>query len=127
YNTVKGSLIDEEEEDDAPEIDFSDIEFYSENTAKVYDVDSSYIDKLLETYSANNKNIRDDIENAMQKLGKKEIVKEVYRAILNAIDTSEIDDEEDIFIVKRQFFTEAQNKAVNDFANTWFVDKEALH
>src|SRR5699024_9130939 len=127
YNTVKGSLIDEEEDEDAPDVDFSDIEFYGDNVAKVYDVDSSYIDKLLETYSPNNENIRDDIENALQKLEKHEIVKEVYRAILDAIDTGEVDDEEDIFVVKRTFFTDAQNKVVQNFADAWFVDKEELH
>ncbi|MEC5425293.1 HsdR family type I site-specific deoxyribonuclease [Virgibacillus sp. C22-A2] len=127
YTTVKGSLIDEEEDSDQPDVDFSDIEFYGENAVKIYDVDSSYIDKLLETYSANNKNIRDDIENALQKLEKKEIVKEVYRAILNAIDVGEVDEDEDIFIVKRTYFTDAQNRAISNFANTWFVDKEALH
>lgn len=126
YHTVKGSLIDEEETGEE-EVDFSDIEFYGENAVKMYDVDSSYIDKLLETYSANNKNIRDDIENALQKLEKKEIVKEVYRAILNAIDAGEVAEEEDIFIVKRAFFTDAQNRVIEDFANTWFVDEDALH
>lgn len=126
YNTVKGSLI-EVDDGGRGEVDFSDIEFYGENAVKIYDVDSSYIDKLLETYSANNKNIRDDIENALQKLEKKEIVKDVYRAILNAIDDEEVAADEDIFIVKRAYFTDAQNKAIVDFANTWFVDKETLH
>jgi len=78
-------------------------------------------------YSANNQNIRDDIENALQKLEKEEIVKNVYRAILNAIDNEEVEEDEDIFIVKRAFFTEQKNNAIEDFANTWFVDKDALH
>ncbi|MUV38169.1 Type I site-specific deoxyribonuclease [Lentibacillus sp. JNUCC-1] len=127
YNTVKGSLIDDEDSGDEPDVDFSDIEFYGANAAKIYDVDATYIDKLLETYSANNKNIRDDIENALQKLEKTEIVKNVYRYILNAIDNEEVDKDEDIFIVKRAFFTERKNKAIEDFANTWFVDKDELH
>ncbi|MGP4039561.1 type I restriction endonuclease subunit R [Gracilibacillus sp. D59] len=126
YNTVKGSLMDDEESGE-PDVDFSDIEFHGENSAKIYDIDATYIDKLLETYSANNKNIRDDIEKALQKLEKAEIVKNVYRAILNAIDNKEVDEEEDIFIVKRAFFTEEKNNAVEDFANTWFVEKDALH
>ncbi len=126
YNTVKGSLM-EDEESAEPEVDFSDIEFHGENSAKIYDIDATYIDKLLETYSANNKNIRDDIENALQKLEKAEIVKNVYRAILNAIDNKEVDEDEDIFIVKRAFFTEEKNKAIENFANTWFVEKDALH
>ncbi|GAF66061.1 type I restriction-modification system restriction subunit [Bacillus sp. TS-2] len=128
YNTIKGSLIDDEGGDGAEEEpDFSDIEFYGENTIKIYDIDSTYIDRLLGTYSANNKNIREEIEKALQKLKKAQIVKDVYRAILNAIDKKEVDAEEDIFIVKRRFFTESYNKAIEEFANTWFVDEGELH
>lgn len=126
YNTVKGSLVDEGGRDGQGP-DFSDIEFYGENTIKIYDIDSAYIDQLLGTYSANNQNIRDEIEKALQKLKKSEIVKDVYRAILNAIDTKEIDPKEDIFVVKRRFFTESYNKAIEEFANTWFVEKDELH
>ncbi|OAB41794.1 type I restriction endonuclease subunit R [Paenibacillus antarcticus] len=125
YNTVKGSLVDEGDNPEGP--NFSDIEFYGENAIKIYDIDSTYIDRLLETYSANNQNIRDEIEKALQKLKKSEIVKEVYRAILNAIDTKEIDSEEDTFVVKRRFFTESYNQAIEEFANTWFVDERELH
>jgi type I restriction enzyme, R subunit len=126
YNTVKGSLVDEGGSD-GPGPDFSDIEFYGENAIKVYDIDSAYINRLLETYSANNQSIRDEIENALQKLKKSEIVKDVYRSILNAIDNKEIDSEEDILIVKRRFFTESYNKEIEEFANTWFVDEGELH
>ncbi|MCY9514051.1 type I restriction endonuclease subunit R [Paenibacillus apiarius] len=125
YNTVKGSLVDEGGDGSDP--DFSDIEFYGENAIKIYDIDSTYIDRLLGTYSANNQNIRVEIEKALQKLKKSEIVKEVYRAILNAIDTKEIDSEEDIFVVKRRFFTKARNKAIKEFAKTWFVEENELH
>lgn len=126
YNTVKGSLEDERNQD-GPEPDFSDIEFYGENAVKIYDIDSTYIDRLLETYSANNQNIRGEIENALQKLKKSEIVKDVYGSMLNAIDTKEIDPEEDILAVKRSFFTKARDKAINEFANTWFVEEDELH
>ena len=51
----------------------------------------------------------------------------MYRAILNAIDTKEIDSEEDILVVKRRFFTESYNKAIEEFANTWFVEENELH
>lgn len=126
YNTVKGSLVDEGVSD-GPKPDFSGIEFYGENAIKLYDVDSTYIDHLLGTYSANNQNIRFDIEKALQKLKKSDIVKEVYRAILNAIDNEEIEADEDIFVVKRQFFTQSYNQAIEDFANTWYVDQRELH
>ncbi|SIS05807.1 type I restriction endonuclease subunit R [Bacillus velezensis] len=126
YNTIKGSLIDEERQD-GPEPDFSDIEFYGENTVKIYDIDSTYIDRLLETYSANNQNIRNEIESALQKLEKSDIVKDVYREMLNAIDTKNVDEEEDILVVKRSFFTKARDKAIHEFANTWFVEEDELH
>lgn len=126
YNTIKGSLVDEEE-GDGPEPDFSEIEFYGENATKIYDIDSTYIDRLLGTYSANNQSIRDEIEKALQKLEKSEVVKEVYRAILNAIDGKEIDLEEDILVVKRSFFTKSRNQAIEEFANAWFVKETELH
>jgi type I restriction enzyme, R subunit len=125
YNTVKGSLV--EEGGDGTNPDFSGIEFYGENAIKIYDIDSTYIDRLLETYSANNQGIRDEIEKALQKLNKSEIVKNVYHTILNGIDTEKIDIKEDIFAVKRRFFTESYNKAIKDFANTWFVEENELH
>ncbi|MEC1599607.1 HsdR family type I site-specific deoxyribonuclease [Bacillus spizizenii] len=126
YNTIKGSLIDEEDQDGA-EPDFSDIEFYGENAVKIYDIDSTYIDRLLETYSANNQNIRDEIESALQKLEKSVIVKDVYREMLNAIDTKKVDEEEDILVVKRRFFTKERSQAVREFANTWFVAEDELY
>ncbi|PEX06574.1 deoxyribonuclease [Priestia megaterium] len=126
YNTVKGSLVDEGDQG-GPGPDFSAIEFYGENAIKIYDIDSTYIDRLLGTYSANNQNIRDEIEKALQKLKKSEIVKGVYRAILNAIDNKVIDSEEDIFVVKRRFFTEFHDKTIEEFASIWFVEKDELH
>ncbi|WP_410470892.1 type I restriction endonuclease subunit R, EcoR124 family, partial [Enterococcus faecium] len=56
YETVKGSLIEEEPEKEGE--DFSTIEFYSENTTKLYDIDSTYIDQLLGTYAANSSDAR---------------------------------------------------------------------
>ncbi|MCY8361230.1 HsdR family type I site-specific deoxyribonuclease [Bacillus spizizenii] len=126
YHTIKGSLIDEEDQD-GPEPDFSDIEFYGENAVKIYDIDSTYIDRLLETYSANNQNIRDEIESALQKLEKSDIVKDVYREMLNAIDTKKVDEEEDILVVRRRFFTKERSQAVREFANTWFVAEDELY
>ncbi|TYS89960.1 type I restriction endonuclease subunit R [Rossellomorea aquimaris] len=125
YNTVKGSLVEEGGDGENP--DFSGIEFYGENAIKIYDIDSTYIDRLLETYSANNQGIRDEIEKALQKLNKSDIVKNVYHTILNGIDSKEIDIKEDIFAVKRRFFTHSYHKAIEDFANTWFVEENELH
>ena len=127
YNTIKGSLIGPGPIDPNPPTGLSEIEFYSDNPIKLYDIDSTYIDQLLNTYSAHNKNVRDDIEKAMQKLNKSEIVREVYRAILNDIDSKKVDPEEDIFALKRHYFTIAKNTKVADFANSWFVSVTQLH
>ncbi len=99
----------------------------AKNAIKVYDIDSMYIDRLLDTYSANDQGIRDEIENALQKLKKSENVKQVYREILNAIDDKEIDPDEDIFAVKRRYFTEAHDQVIGNFANTWYVAENELH
>lgn len=124
YNTVKGSipLIDPERE-----IDLSGIEFFGENNTKLYDIDSTYIDRLLDTYSANDQNVRDEIENALQKLNKSEYVKEVYRSILNAMDRNELDISEDVFVVKRRFFTNSRDGVIKSFANEWFVSENELY
>ncbi|MBJ7951215.1 type I restriction endonuclease subunit R, EcoR124 family [Bacillus cereus] len=127
YNTIKGSLVEKEEKDLESTADFSGIEFYGENTIKLYDIDSTYIDRLLGTYSANNQDIRAEIEKALQKLNKTECVKEVYHAILNAMDAEELDENEDIFIVKRHYFTQARDKTIKEFAKEWFVSENELH
>jgi len=129
YNTVKGSLIDETEPEgpDEPEPDFSGIEFFGENAIKIYDIDSTYIDRLLETYAANNQDIRDEIEKALQKLNKSDVVKNVYNDILNAIDTKEVDADEDILAVKRRYFTKAYDNSIEELSNTWFVKESELH
>lgn len=125
YNTIKGSLIGNGSDETGA--DFSGIEFFGDNVIKSYDIDSTYIDRLLGTYSANNRDIRDEIEKALQKMKKSENVKDVYRTILNAIDSKEIDPEEDIFVVKRRFFTHERDKVLHDFADIWFVSLDELH
>jgi type I restriction enzyme R subunit len=127
YHTIKGSLVEPGPIDPIPPTGLSEIEFYSDNPIKLYDIDSTYIDQLLNTYSAHNKNVRDDIEKAMQKLNKSEIVREVYRSILNDIDSKKVDPEEDIFALKRRYFTTAQDLAIEEFANSWFVSENELH
>ncbi|MEJ9171670.1 HsdR family type I site-specific deoxyribonuclease [Bacillus cereus] len=127
YNTIKGSLVEKEEKDLESTADFSGIEFYGENSIKLYDIDSTYIDRLLGTYSANNQDVRAEIEKALQKLNKTECVKEVYHAILNAMDAEELDENEDIFIVKRHYFTQARDKTIKEFAKEWFVSENELH
>lgn len=125
YQTVKGSLVDEGA-DGGEKTDLSSIEFYSDNSIKLYDIDSSYIDQLLGTYAANSSDVREEIEKALKKLNKAECVKDVYRQILNAFDEEQIDPNEDIFVVKRHYFNEAIDQIVGQFAEDWFVSGDEL-
>jgi len=127
YNTIKGSLALETDDDDGDVPDISEIEFFGNDTAKIYDIDTAYINQLLGTYAAHNTTIREDIEKAFQKLNKAEIVKDVYRSILNDIDNGVVDKEEDIFSVKRQYFNTRRNEIIEEFAETWFVNPDQLY
>ncbi len=124
YNTIKGSLIDDS--DGKEPVDLSDIEFYGNDTLKLYDIDAAYIDQLLGNYLANDSGLREEIEKALQKLNKSEEVRNVYRAILNAVDTGVINKEDDIFVVKRKFFTDAVTAEIDAFADEWFVKASEL-
>lgn len=126
YETIKATVIEEKDED--PEtLDLSEIEFYGNHQAKTYDIDTTYINQLLTTYSANNKNIRDEIEQALQKLNKEEAVREVYRSILHGIDTGEVNEKTDRFTVKRDYFTKAKDHAIKQFSFTWCVSEDELY
>lgn len=124
YNTIKGSLIDDSDCKDP--IDLSDIEFYGNDTLKLYDIDAAYIDQLLGNYLANDSGLREEIEKALQKLNKSEEVRNVYRAILNAVDTGVINKEDDIFVVKRKFFSDAVTAEIDAFADEWFIKASEL-
>lgn len=126
YETVKGSLVEIEEALADTSNDFTEIEFYEEDSVMRYDIDSAYIDHLLGNYSVNNTDIRADIERALQKLNKSNLIKGVYRAILDAIDVGEISEDADIFEVKRQFFTDKINTTIHEFAAKWIVSEEEL-
>lgn len=126
YETVKGSLMEIEEESDVTDEDFSEITFYSDASVKLYDIDSAYIDQLLGTYAANSSDVREELEKALQKLNKTEQVKDVYRSILTAIDQHQVPENEDIFSLKRHFFTQERNQQILAFAHEWFVSEEEL-
>lgn len=134
YMNVKQSLIideegdeDEEENEGNEKPDLSEINFYSDSQANLYDIDSLYIDQLLGSYEANSTTVREEIENALAKLNKPESVRKVYRSILDAMDKETSDVRDDIFSIKREYFTEAKNDAIYKFSRYWCVSEEELH
>nr|MBY3667987.1 type I restriction endonuclease subunit R [Enterococcus faecium] len=76
---------------------------------------------------ANSSDAREEIEKALAKLNKTEGVKEVYRQILNAFDVGTLDSNEDIFVIKRRYFTQASDDLIHVFSNEWFVSEKELH
>ena len=123
YETVKGS-IKTEGRIDGP--DLTGIEFYSEFGVKKYDIDSAYIHKLLASYAPNNKDIRQEIEKALTKLNKSEAVKDVYRVILNDIDSGKVESTEDPQNVKERYFSKAYDNYIQQFASEWCVAEDEL-
>lgn len=110
-----------------PELDISDIEFFSDGNNKIYNIDSAYIDQLLGNYRANNTDVRHEIENALKKLNKSEVVKEVYQKILDQIDKHPEEQYSDIFSLKRKHFTNTKNQIISDFAKEWKLGEYELH
>lgn len=125
YHTIKASLMLEETEKKEP-MDLGGVEFYSDIASTIYDVDSAYITKLLGLYAPYNSSVREDIEKAMDKLNKSEFIKNIYRAILNDIDSGIIKPDDDTHAVKRYYFSEARDSTISLFAQEWCVSEDEL-
>lgn len=78
---------------------------------------------MLGTYSANNQDIRAEIEKALQKLNKAECVKEVYHAILNAMDAEELDENEDILWSKDTTSSKQEIRQLKSFPKNGLSQK----
>ncbi|WP_462400125.1 type I restriction endonuclease subunit R [Lacticaseibacillus pantheris] len=124
YSTLRGSIMNE-----GPEIpdNISDISFYDNNVVNDYNIDSAFIDRLLGTYSANNEDTRNQIEEAMKKMNKSETVRSVYRQILNDIDSGVISSDDDIFVIKRHYFDNAADQEIDNFSREWCIPNSELH
>lgn len=127
YETVKGhlkTLINRPEDMDTL---LNEIEFFADENNKMYNIDSSYIDQLLGNYQPDNASIRDEIEKALQKLNKPENVRMVYQNILDEIDREKGDVKEDIFSLKRDFFTREKEQIIAEFAEEYKAGVYELH
>lgn len=82
---------------------------------------------MLDSYSANSKDIREEIEQALKIMNKSEIVRSVYQVVLDDIDSGKIVPDEDILVVKRHYFTAERDRHIHDFSKQWFVSESELH
>ena len=122
YNTIKASLSPDDKNEPGIEL----IDFFDSSTVQTYTVDKSYIDALLKEYEPNSQDTRVKIENALTKLNKSELVRKIYKQILDDIDTQVIKKDSNFLQLKREYFTDKYDSVVEDFSKTWCVSIDEL-
>ena len=122
YNTIKASLSPDDKNEPGIEL----IDFFDSSTVQTYTVDKGYIDALLKEYEPNSQDTRVKIENALTKLNKSELVRKIYKQILDDIDTQVIKKDSNFLQLKREYFTDKYDSVVEDFSNTWCVSIDEL-
>ena len=122
YNTIKASLNPDDKNEPGIEL----IDFFDSSTVQTYTVDKSYIDALLKEYEPNSQDTRVKIENALTKLNKSELVRKIYKQILDDIDAQVIKKDSNFLQLKRDYFTDKYDSVVEDFSKTWCVSIDEL-
>ena len=122
YNTIKASLNPDDKNEPGIEL----IDFFDSNTVQTYTVDKSYIDALLKEYEPNSQDTRVKIETALTKLNKSELVRKIYKQILDDIDAQVIKKDSNFLQLKRNYFTDKYDSVVEAFSKTWCVSIDEL-
>ena len=122
YNTIKASLSPDDKNEPGIEL----IDFFDSSTVQTYTVDKGYIDALLKEYEPNSQDTRVKIENALTKLNKSELVRKIYKQILDDIDAQVIKKDSNFLQLKRDYFTDKYDSVVEDFSKTWCVSIDEL-
>lgn len=122
YNTIKASLNPDDKNEPGIEL----IDFFDSSTVQTYTVDKSYIDALLKEYEPNSQDTRVKIEKALTKLNKSELVRKIYKQILDDIDAQVIKKDSNFLQLKREYFTDRYDSVVENFSNTWCVSIDEL-
>ena len=122
YNTIKASLSPDDKNEPGIEL----IDFFDSSTVQTYTVDKGYIDALLKEYEPNSQDTRVKIENALTKLNKSELVRKIYKQILDDIDAQVIKKDSNFLQLKRDYFTDKYDSVVEAFSKTWCVSIDEL-
>ena len=122
YNTIKASLSPDDKNEPGIEL----IDFFDSNTVQTYTVDKSYIDALLKEYEPNSQDTRVKIENALTKLNKSDLVRKIYKQILDDIDSQVIKKDSNFLQLKREYFTDKYDSVVENFSKMWCVSIDEL-
>ena len=122
YNTIKASLSPDDKNEPGIEL----IDFFDSSTVQTYTVDKGYIDALLKEYEPNSQDTRVKLENALTKLNKSELVRKIYKQILDDIDAQVIKKDSNFLQLKRDYFTDKYDSVVEAFSKTWCVSIHEL-
>lgn len=122
YNTIKALLSPDDKNEPGIEL----IDFFDSSTVQTYTVDKGYIDALLKEYEPNSQDTRVKIENALTKLNKSELVRKIYKQILDDIDAQVIKKDSNFLQLKRDYFTDKYDSVVEAFSKTWCVSIHEL-
>lgn len=122
YNTIKASLSPDDKNEPGIEL----IDFFDSSTVQTYTVDKSYIDALLREYEPNSQDTRVKIETALTKLNKSELVRRIYKQILDDIDAQVIKKDSNFLQLKRDYFTDKYDSVVDTFSKKWCVSIDEL-
>lgn len=124
YNTIKGSLVDTEAESEVPE--FQDINFYSDNTSHVYNVDSAFINQLLGNISEGDYNAANEFIEMLRNNNIPETVIQKYDETISEFFKVNKYSAKDIFMIKHQVFNQEIDNRVEELADEFFVSKHQL-
>ena len=80
----------------------------------------------MKEYEPNSQDTRVKIENALTKLNKSELVRKIYKQILDDIDAQVIKKDSNFLQLKRDYFTDKYDSVVEDFSKTWCVSIDEL-
>ena len=80
----------------------------------------------MKEYEPNSQDTRVKIENALTKLNKSELVRKIYKQILDDIDTQVIKKDSNFLQLKREYFTDKYDSVVEAFSKTWCVSIDEL-
>lgn len=124
YNTIKGSLVNTEAESEVPE--FQDINFYSDNTSHVYNVDSAFINQFLGNISEGDYNAANEFIEMLRNNNIPETVIQKYDETISEFFKVNKYSAKDIFMIKHQVFNQEIDNRAEELADEFFVSKHQL-
>lgn len=124
YNTIKGSIVDDGPNPVIEEL--QDINFYSDNTSHVYNVDSAFINQLLGNISEGDYDAANEFIEMLRNNNIPETVIAKYEDTISEFFESNSYSAKDIFLIKHKVFNQEIEHRVEELADEFLVSKHEL-